>query len=186
MGPNYGNLFAGFVEKQIFEQYTDPIPDYLARYIDDCVGTASCSRGELECFINYVNNIHPALQFTWEISETSVSFLDILVSVNGNRLTTSVFYKPTSTDSHSHLLYSSSHPNHTKQSIPFSQFLRLRHLCSEDEDFQSKNLEMREFFLQLGYPTSILDTVFSKASQILRSETLSYSVTNVTDHNRTP
>ena len=76
MGPNYANLFVGFVEKQICEQYTDPIPDYLGRYIDDCVGTASCSRGELECFINYVNNFHPALQFTWEISQTSVSFLE--------------------------------------------------------------------------------------------------------------
>ncbi|CAB4023985.1 Hypothetical predicted protein, partial [Paramuricea clavata] len=29
MGPNHANLFVGFVEKQIFEQYTDPIPDYL-------------------------------------------------------------------------------------------------------------------------------------------------------------
>ena len=144
MGPNYANLFASFVEKQIFEQYTDPIPDHLGRYIDYCVGTASCSLGELECFINYVNNFHPVLQFTCEISEISVLFLDILVSINGNRLTTSVFYKPT--DSHSYLLYSSSHPNHTKQSIPFSQFLCLRHLCSEDEDFQSKSLEMREFF----------------------------------------
>ncbi len=34
MGPNYANLFVGFVEKQIFEQYTDPTPDYLGRYID--------------------------------------------------------------------------------------------------------------------------------------------------------
>ena len=146
------------MEKQIFEQYTDPIPDYLGRYIDDCVGTASCSRGELECCINH---------YTWEISETSVSFLDILVSIIGNRLTTSVFYKPI--DSHSYLLYSSSHPNHTKQSIPFFQFLRLCRLCrlcSEDEDFQSKSLEMREFFVQRGYPTSLLDTVFSKTSQI--------------------
>ena len=72
MGPNYANLFVGFVEKQMFEQYTDPIPDYFGRYIDDCLGLASCSRGELECFISYVNNFHPALQFTWEISETSV------------------------------------------------------------------------------------------------------------------
>ena len=62
MGPNYANLFVGFVEKQIFEQHTDPTPDYLGRYIDDCVGTASCSRGELEQFINYVKNFHPALQ----------------------------------------------------------------------------------------------------------------------------
>jgi hypothetical protein len=74
---------------------TDPIPDYLGRYIDDCLGTASCSRVELERFIKFVNSFHPALQFTWEISETSVSFLDILVSINGNKLFTSVFYKPT-------------------------------------------------------------------------------------------
>ena len=108
MGPNYANLFVGFVKKkQIFEQYFDPIPDYLGRYIDDCVGTASCSRGKLECFINYVNNFHSALQFTWEIS---VSFLDILVSINGNRLATSVLYK--STDSHSYLLYSFSSQPH--------------------------------------------------------------------------
>ena len=64
MGPNYANLFVGFVEKQIFKQYTDPIPDYLGRYIDDRVSTVSCSCGELECFINYVNNFHPPLQFT--------------------------------------------------------------------------------------------------------------------------
>jgi hypothetical protein len=25
----YANLFVGFVKKIIFEQYTDPIPDYL-------------------------------------------------------------------------------------------------------------------------------------------------------------
>ena len=79
MGPNYANLFVGFVEKQIFEQYAGPLPDYFGRYIDDCLGTASCSRVELEEFINFVNEFHPALQFTWEISETSVSFLDILV-----------------------------------------------------------------------------------------------------------
>ncbi len=90
-------------------------PDYLGKYIDDCVGTASCSRGELEQFINYVNNFHPTLQCRWEISETSVSFLDILLSINGNKLVTSVFHKPT--DSHSYLLYSSSHPNHTERSI---------------------------------------------------------------------
>ena len=86
MAPNYTNLFVGFVEKQIFEQYTDPIPDYLGRYIDDCLGTASYSHVELEHFINFVNNFHPALQFTWEISETGLSFLDNLVSILGNKL----------------------------------------------------------------------------------------------------
>ena len=77
----------------------------------------------------------------------------------------------------------------TTPSSPFLSLsfdLRLRRLCSEDEDFQSKSLKMREYLVQRGYPTSLLDTAFSKACQIPRSETLSNSVTNVTDHNRTP
>jgi len=44
-----------------------------------------------------------------------------------------VYYKPT--DLHSYLLHSSSHPSHFKNSIPFSQFLRRRHLCSDDSYF---------------------------------------------------
>ena len=39
-------------------------------------------------------------------------------------LTNDEVYKPT--DSHSYLLYLSSHPSHVKNSIPFSQFVRLR------------------------------------------------------------
>jgi hypothetical protein len=142
--------------------YTDPILDYLDGYIDDCRVTASCCRVELERFINFVNNFHPALQFTWEISETSVSFLDILVSIHGNKLVTSVFYEPT--DSRSYRLFSFSHPSYTKRSILFSQFLRLRRICSEEEVLQAKGLEMSHVFVQRGYSTSLLGT--SKASQI--------------------
>ena len=114
MGLSYANLFVGYVEKHIFEQYTGPIPDFFGRFINDCLGTASCSRVDLECFINFVGNFHPVLKFLWEISETCLSSLDILVSINGDALTTSVAYKPT--DSHSYLLFPSSHPKHTKKS----------------------------------------------------------------------
>ena len=73
-----------------------------------------------------------------------MAFLDIKVSISGNVLCTSVHYKPT--DSHSYLLYSSSHPSHVKNSIPYSKFLRLRRLCSDDSDFSSKSEEMCQFF----------------------------------------
>ena len=87
-------MFVGYVEQQIFKQYIGHIPDFFGRYIDDCLGTASCTRADLEGFINYVNGFHHALKFTWEISETCVSFLDISVSINGDALATSVSYKP--------------------------------------------------------------------------------------------
>ena len=78
------------------------------RYRDDCFGATSYTKEELERFIGFVNSFHPArLKFTWEISETSVTFLDINISVQDNNLVTSVHYKPT--DSHSYLLYT--HPS---------------------------------------------------------------------------
>ena len=49
-------------------------------------------------------------------------------------------YKPT--DSHNYLLHSSSHSQQVKYAIPFSQFLRLKRLCSNDSDFNNKCEEM--------------------------------------------
>ena len=123
MGPSYANLFVGFIEEFIFEQYSSPKPEFFGRYIDNCVYhcfATSCSKPDLESFISYVISFHPSFDFTWEISETSVTFLDISVSITDNYLSTNVHYKPI--DSHSYLLYSSSHFKHTLNSIPFSQF----------------------------------------------------------------
>ena len=55
----------------------------------------------------------------YEISDTSLAFLDIKISIEGNGLCTSVYYKPTY--SHSYFLCSSSHPSHVKNSKPFKQ-----------------------------------------------------------------
>jgi len=65
-------------------------------------------------------------------------------------------YKPT--DSHNYLLYSSSHPQQVKNVIPFSQFLSLRHLCSDDTDYSNKCKEMCHFFEKHGYPHSAVTT----------------------------
>ena len=69
---------------------------------------------------------------------------NVFATVYGNGLCTSVYYKPT--DSHIYLLYPSSHPSHVKNSIPFSQFLRLRRLCSDDSDFSERSEAMWHFF----------------------------------------
>ena len=160
--PSYANLFVGFVEHQFFSQYNGPKPQLYGRYIDDCIGATS--REELTQFITAVNSFHPALKYTWEISDDSLSFLDIKVSIEGNGLCTSVYYKPT--DSHSYLLYSSSHPSHVKNSIPFSQFLRLRRLCIDDSDFSHKSESLCQFFEKRGYPASIVQAGHHRAQRI--------------------
>ena len=131
------NLFVGFIEQQFFDKFDGTKPELYRRYIDDCFGATSCSRQELDYFTASVNSFHPALKYTWVVSECSIAFLDINVSISGNQLSTSVHYKPT--DSLSYLMHSSSHPAQVKNSIPYSQFLRLGRLCSDDTDFSEKS-----------------------------------------------
>ena len=86
------------------------------------------------------------------------------------KLTTSVHYK--STGSRSYLDYRSSHNPSTKNSIPFSQFLRLRRLCSDDADFEEKAEEMANFFLQRRYPEKTVKKALDQVRPIPRQKTL--------------
>eukprot|EP00061_Rhincodon_typus_P006868 g27945.t1 len=81
MGPSYACLFVGHVEQSLFPCYTGTISHLFLCYIDDSISAASCSYKELEQFINFTNTFHPNLKFTWTISDTSLSFLDLSVSI---------------------------------------------------------------------------------------------------------
>ena len=139
-----------------------PKPELYGRYIDKCIGATSSTREELTQFITAINSFHPARK----IFDTSLAFLDIKISIEGNDLCTSVYSKPT--DSHSYLLHSSSHPSHDKNSIPFWQFLRLRHLCSDDSGFPEKSEAMCQFFDKRGCPVSVVQAGHHRAQQIDR------------------
>eukprot|EP00061_Rhincodon_typus_P002900 g18773.t1 len=73
---------AGYVEKSLFCSYTGPIPHLFLHYIDDCISAALCFHEEFEQFIHPTNTFHPKLKFTWTISDTSLSFLDLSVSIS--------------------------------------------------------------------------------------------------------
>ena len=168
MGPSYANLFVGYIEHQFFNQYNGPKPQLYGRYIDDCIVGTSSTREKLNQFITAVNSFHPALKYTWEISDTSVAFLDIKVSIEGNGLCTSVHYKPT--DSHSYLMYTSSHPSHVKNSIPYSQFLRLRRLCSDDSDFPTNQRKCASSSKNVGILLLLFKRAITAPNKLIDSQ----------------
>ena len=99
-----------YIEHHFFDQYNGPKSELYRRYIDACIGATSSSREDLNQFIAAVNLFHPALKYTWEISDTSLAFLDIKVSIEGNGLCTSVHYKPTDCCIHLHIHHMSRIP----------------------------------------------------------------------------
>ena len=66
------------------------------------------------------------------------------------------------TDHYQYLHYLSSHPEHTKRSIVYSQTLRVNRLCSLEKDFNYHKLNMKEWFIKRGYPESVIDKEMKK------------------------
>ena len=129
LGPGFACVYVGYFEERLFQSYNGPLPRLYKRYIDDIIGVMIGTRDNLDTFLQFVSSFLPSLKFTWSISVTSVNFLDCTISVDSGRLSTSIYYKET--DSHSYLLYSSSHPSKCKYSIPYAQFKRLHRICSK-------------------------------------------------------
>ena len=51
-------------------------------------------------------------------------------------------------------------------SLIFSQFLRLRRLCSDDSDFSEKSEAMYQFFDKHDYPVSVVQAGHHRAQKI--------------------
>ena len=66
------------------------------------------------------------------------------------------------TDRQQYLHFTSSHPNHTKTSIVFSQGLRVKRICSEKEDFFKHLKERKLWFLKRDYPENIVEQELGK------------------------
>ena len=74
------------------------------------------------------------VNFSDESSQKEVAFLDVNVSLENGCITNDLYAK--STDCHQYLHCSSAHPDHLKNSIIYSQALRLINICTYERDFQ--------------------------------------------------
>ena len=131
------------------------------RYIDDIFFIWTHGEEKPEEFMADFNAFNLNIQFTYESSKKSIAFLDLDVALNNGTLDSNVHVKPT--DRHQYLLYSSSHPEHTKRSITFSQILRVSRISSREKDFQDFHcLRIRSWFLKRKYPEKLIDKEMKK------------------------
>ena len=102
------------------------------RYIDDIFFIWTNAKDKLEKFLDDLNSFDDNIKYTHESSKENVAFL--------NCLTTDLCFKDT--DRHQYH-FNSSHPDHTKRSIIYSQVLRLTKICTFENDFLRNRDEMK-------------------------------------------
>lgn len=179
-GVEYACLFMSYQEYLIDISYDDVKPDLNSRYIDDIFGISSIPKVKLDKYIDYVKNFHPNLEYTVTVSRT-VNMLDTTLSIDGVGIKSTLFSK--STDKHTYLNYESSHPKACKDSIPYSQFLRIRRICSDDNDYKIVSNNYVQHFLNQNYPRNVVRKALSRVNVLTRDEVL-YKTRNQTSSDR--
>lgn len=170
MAPAFASLFMGKLE-QTFLNTCELRPDIWFRFLDDIFMTWSHSLDDLNIFIDKLNNIHPFIKFTYNISESNVTFLDVDVSIDGTQdIVTNVHVKQTNV--HQYVEYSSCHPKPCKDGIPYSQAKRYRRICSDDVSFFNGLDQLRNHFMIRNYPESVIDTAFEKVKCMSQEKAL--------------
>ena len=160
----------GYLEELFFADYEHSTPMLYRRYIDVIVGAASCPEEELQCFIDHLTNFNSSIKYTYTISNNTVTFLDLQLTIDSNHIKSCVHLKPT--DSHNYPLFSSSHPPSCNQSIPFSKLLRIKRCCSDNDDVITISYQVANYFSARQYPKHIIESANKNIHSIHREDIL--------------
>ncbi|CAN7943058.1 unnamed protein product, partial [Ixodes hexagonus] len=183
MSPNYANIFMGKFEESFVWSYTKKPVIYL-RYIDDIFIIWNDTEDTLNSFLGYLNGCHRTIKFTCNYSSNVMNFLDVNVKKQGRKLVTELYRKPT--DRRQILRYDSYHPKCQKNNIPYSQFLRLRRICSEESNFRENVTSLKNTLSERKYPAAILDDATRKACSLERDTLLQQRPKNPSNETRVP
>ena len=137
LGPALANAFLCYHEKIWLQNCPSEFkPVIYRRYVDDTF-LLFCSKHHITKFRNYLNRKHKNIRFTSGIeNENSISFLDVKISRDNNKFTTSVCRKPTFSGVFTN--FGSFIPKSYKFNLLFTSSHRALKLCSNLELFHQE------------------------------------------------
>ena len=189
--PSYANIFMGKFEDTFIYPFIKDLCKLYLRYIDDIFMIWTGTKEQFYQFYSTLNNCHHSIKFDHEISPNEVNFLDTTVYVDTNgTIQTKLYTKPT--DRHNYLHRRSEHPLPLKNNLAYSQALRIRRICSNEEHYRERCSELVDNFTSRGYKLENIQSQVVKASSISREQALKSSdkkksdrIPFITTYNRT-
>lgn len=171
MAPSYACLFMGDLEQRILDNSPDK-PYLWVRFIDDIFGIWTHGLEKWQTFFEHLNSSHSSIKFVGTVSDTCIPFLDVEVHLKNDLISTDLYTKPT--NSHNYLPWNSCHPKGTKKGIIYSEALRVRRICSEQEFFNKRLYQLGGYLRSCNYPANYINSAFAIVRSMPRSDTLEY------------
>ena len=123
----------------------------------DDIFTVFSSNIDFSLFHKFLNELHPNLKFTYELGNSTLPFLDTVISVNGVDFDSWVYRKATNTDLI--LNYYAVCPKKWKLNLIQNMLNRAWNICSNYENFHNEVVILKDIFMKNAYPA----VVFEKA-----------------------
>ena len=117
----------------------------------------------------FLNSLDSNLQFTIEIGGSELCFLDLKLTSTDNKIQTTVYSKPT--DSHLYLQADSCH--HLPSILEIQKGvvpLRLRRICSNDEEYNNKSKEYKAYLTGRGHKLKNIEKSFNDVLNMSRQQ----------------
>lgn len=171
----FANIYMHMWFRNYLRHYSNPLPNFIARFIDDCFFPWSNTESQLLDFFTYINSCHPTIKFETIHSKSQINFLDTTTYIENHIIKTKLYKKPT--DKKQYLHYKSCHPTHIKKSIPYSQALRYKRIILDQDILNQELNNLKLNFISRKYPEKLIDTQINKIKDIDREGLLIYQTT---------
>lgn len=183
--PSYACLTMGWWEQHLawhpdHDEYVNKTVSWF-RFIDDLFIICDGTELGFQKYFEILNNTEANIRFTYEISRERVTFLDTEMYVKSGKIHTTLHRKKTATNAVLHA--QSFHQNSLIQNIPYGEFLRIKRICSEKEEWHKHRDQTTQRFRCRGYKeetiTGCCNRAESKSRDEIIKEKLSVTETNI-------
>ena len=167
--PSYADLVMGYLEIKLFNvikselgnQVADYFWTFYRRFLDDgqiMWDTRLCDFGDI---FQRMNQLHQSIEFTSECSNDRLVYLNVTVLKTETGFKTEIYNKDT--DSDTYLPFTSSHPRHCRENIPFGLARSVRALTDDEDTVLLKLDELKAKLERCDYPQGLVATAIQNA-----------------------
>ena len=147
---SYANIFMGMLEERYIYPLIEKISNFYLRFIDDI-------------FLIWTGTTDQLMKFKQQINE-------VVYKTQSGKLETKLYRKES--DRLAYLHRKSEHSESLKRSIPFSQALRLRRICSTNNEFQDSCDKLRNKLIEIGYKQQEINEGIERTKTLDRKKLL--------------
>ena len=135
MEPAYANIFMYYIQNTFLSSY-NLRPTAYFKDIDDIFLFWPHGIDTLQTFLENANRTQTNMSFTHRYSSTAVSFLDVIIKINNESISTTSYKK--NTDNHRYLHHTSCHPMQVKNSIIFRASQIQKNMLRQKKFYQAQ------------------------------------------------